>query len=167
MSSPSAEELREFFSGIHREFEKLRMEIEQGKLSPHCNCSHPHGCSSSPPPNGFPNPSLLPPSTQESSNQSPPSIPPPQPINTTPSHTCSSRQNRPPPRFPQAVISKLKPGPNAWREAITQWEEPNETTRTKPLKDWPLEWYTGAMSRVTGAQYHQRKCIATEYYRCV
>ena len=156
-ASPSAEELREFFNGIHREFTQLRLEIEQGKLVPQCSCHHSHVEARNP------SPSLQP--AHQISQLSTPSIPPPLPTDSQPIHHRKTHSNRPPPRFPEAVITKLKPGPNAWRDAVTQWEKPNEITKTKALKDWPLEWYTGAMSRVTGAQYHQRRCIAAEYYQ--
>ena len=49
-----------------------------------------------------------------------------------------------------------------------QWTigQPEKGLRT-PLREWPIEWYSGRMSRCVGAKFHQRKMIAREYIRYV
>ncbi|KAF7797065.1 hypothetical protein EIP86_008257 [Pleurotus ostreatoroseus] len=72
---------------------------------------------------------------------------------------------------PQATIPDLpRPRKNqpstAWKVAIEQWRhgDPAKGLNT-PLRDWPADWYSGAMSRFTGAKYGQRRDIASEYER--
>jgi hypothetical protein len=66
------------------------------------------------------------------------------------------------PMFPQAVIPKLKGGEGSWKRAMDQWETLDEKTGVA-LKDWPAEWYQGAMSRINGTKYGHRRVIAEEY----
>ena len=61
-----------------------------------------------------------------------------------------------------AAIPYIKNGPNAWKEAINQWEKGGHNL-TCALKDWREEWYTGAMKRSTASRRAQRKLIAEEY----
>jgi hypothetical protein len=68
--------------------------------------------------------------------------------------------------IPGVVIPNLKRGPEAWRDAVHQWNDPDPSTG-KALKDWPQEWYTGMMKDVTGSKRAQRKYIALEYERWV
>lgn len=69
--------------------------------------------------------------------------------------------------IPGISISDLGHGPTAWRKAIQQWEEPDPSTGLVALKNWPREWYTGAMRTHTGAKRTTRKAIADEYNRLV
>ena len=66
--------------------------------------------------------------------------------------------------IPGAFIPALKAGPYAWKNAIEQWELAGGKL-SLALKDWPTEWYTGAMREVNGAKRAQRKLIADEYNR--
>ncbi|KAJ7437648.1 hypothetical protein B0H11DRAFT_2255127 [Mycena galericulata] len=53
----------------------------------------------------------------------------------------------------------------AWRHAIDQWELGDPSVGLMPLKDWPPQYYTGAMRLVTGTLYSNRKLLAMEYRR--
>ena len=66
--------------------------------------------------------------------------------------------------IPGLRIPNLPQGPDAWRTAVTQWEEPDETTG-KALKDWPVEWYTGSMKPIYAAKRKDRQIIAEEFKR--
>lgn len=75
------------------------------------------------------------------------------------------------PAISQAVIPDLprcrKNEPSkGWKTAVTQWFEGDpENGLNLPLRDWPEEWHSGKMSRVTGSKYAQRRGIAMEYER--
>jgi hypothetical protein len=66
--------------------------------------------------------------------------------------------------IPGLRIPNLPQGPDAWRTAVKQWEEPDETTG-KALKDWPVEWYTGPMKPIYATKRKDRQIIAEEYKR--
>lgn len=68
--------------------------------------------------------------------------------------------------IPGVVIPNLAGGPGAWKKAIDQWEKGGKGMSV-PLKDWPVEWYTGYMRKVTGAKRAQRQIIYDEYIRSV
>jgi len=63
-----------------------------------------------------------------------------------------------------ASIPYIKNGPNAWREAVNQWETGGRGLRSA-LKDWQDEWFTGAMKKSMASRRAQRKLIANEYQR--
>jgi hypothetical protein len=65
-----------------------------------------------------------------------------------------------------ATIPDLRRGPNAWLQAVEQWEIGDPETNMAPLKDWPAENYTGAMRLITGTKRSMRKLIACEFIRC-
>lgn len=65
-----------------------------------------------------------------------------------------------------ASIPRLPPGSAAWEEGIRQWTTPDPSTGLA-LKDWPSEWYTGAMTKVNGPKYTSRRIIFEEFERCV
>ncbi|KAG6811000.1 hypothetical protein H0H87_010655 [Tephrocybe sp. NHM501043] len=64
------------------------------------------------------------------------------------------------------IIPNLKAGSDTWKNAIEQWErgEP-ERGLYIPLKDWPLEWYTGDMRTFTGSKRRDRQLVALAYER--
>ncbi|KAG6843139.1 hypothetical protein H0H87_007534, partial [Tephrocybe sp. NHM501043] len=64
------------------------------------------------------------------------------------------------------IIPNLKAGSDTWKNAIEQWErgEPEHGLYI-PLKDWPLEWYTGDMQTFTGSKHHDRQLVALAYER--
>lgn len=66
--------------------------------------------------------------------------------------------------LPGVVIPNIVKGPDAWKKAIHQWED-GGIGLTVPLKDWPSEWYTGDMRKITGAKRAQRQIIYDEYIR--
>jgi hypothetical protein len=55
----------------------------------------------------------------------------------------------------------------AWRRAVDQWELGDPSVGLIPLKNWPPQYYTGAMRLVTGTLYSNRKLLAMEYRRYV
>ncbi|KAF9058958.1 hypothetical protein BDP27DRAFT_1432012 [Rhodocollybia butyracea] len=59
-----------------------------------------------------------------------------------------------------------KHGEDLFLAVVKQWEEgdPSHGLVT-PLKDWPVEWYTGTMRLVTGTKRSNRKLVADEYER--
>jgi hypothetical protein len=63
------------------------------------------------------------------------------------------------------VIPDIKSGPGAWREAVRQWEEDEPSRDFRALRDWPREWYTGAMRPVTGSKRRERELVALAYER--
>ncbi|KAJ7199322.1 hypothetical protein B0H12DRAFT_1290915 [Mycena haematopus] len=67
---------------------------------------------------------------------------------------------------PGAIIPNVGKDATAWKRAIDQWynDDPLKGL-TKPLKDWPDDWYKGAMRLKTGALYSNRKLLAEEYER--
>ena len=173
MAPVTTGEFRELFDNIGREFRRLHFDIEQVKLVSTIPCSHPHVESQT-----ASHPQYLPSLSQQN----------PAPLNLVaynqpPLHTSSSQQPAPcldpfalqktkkrtrsVPPFPHVSIRKIPHGPDAWREAVQQWEKPNPTTGLIPLKDWPSEWYSGGMSRFTGSLWHQRKVVSEEFYRYV
>lgn len=66
--------------------------------------------------------------------------------------------------LPGVVIPNIVKGPDAWKDVIFQWETGGKGL-TIPLKDWPSEWYTGDMRKITGAKRAQRQIIYEEYVR--
>ena len=163
LTSPATSgEVRHLFESVERQVDKLRFDIENGKLFP----SHL-----------IPAPSLPPSSTTQlsqppviSATSAPPTSHNQVPTTITllpPCNTSKPKSNRSVPPFPNATIPNIKPGRDAWREAIKHWEDPHTIPNGRALKDWPLEWYTGGMSRFTGSKYTQRKDIANEFIRYV
>ncbi|TCD65482.1 hypothetical protein EIP91_002566 [Steccherinum ochraceum] len=75
-------------------------------------------------------------------------------------------QSTPQIKYPDAVIPSLGglKGVEVFRTAMKQWYEVDERTNLA-LKDWPKEWYTGEMRKVTGSLYGQRRMVAEEYER--
>lgn len=67
---------------------------------------------------------------------------------------------------PGAIIPNVGKDATAWKRAIDQWYNGDPSKGlTKPLKDWPDDWYKGAMRLKTGALYSNRKLLAEEYER--
>ncbi|KAJ7225060.1 hypothetical protein B0H12DRAFT_1205286 [Mycena haematopus] len=67
---------------------------------------------------------------------------------------------------PGAIIPNVGKDATAWKRAIDQWYNGDPSKGlTKPLKDWPDDWYKGAMRLKTGALYSNRKLLADEYER--
>ncbi|KAF9071276.1 hypothetical protein BDP27DRAFT_1382450 [Rhodocollybia butyracea] len=59
-----------------------------------------------------------------------------------------------------------KHGEDLFMAVVKQWEEGDPSQGlTMPLKDWPVEWYTGSMRLVTGTKRSNRKLVADEYER--
>ncbi|KAF9056963.1 hypothetical protein BDP27DRAFT_1433134 [Rhodocollybia butyracea] len=69
--------------------------------------------------------------------------------------------------IPGVVVPDIsKHGEDLFLAVVKQWEEgdPSQGLVT-PLKDWPVEWYTGNMRLVTGTKRSNRKLVAEEYER--
>lgn len=101
-----------------------------------------------------PGPSLIP---GNSSGGSTPPIPPDQ--NQPAIHPTATIP------IPGVLIPGVGRDASAWRRAIDQWYFGDNKVGLKPLKDWPLHYYTGAMRLVTGTLYSNRKLLAMEYER--
>jgi hypothetical protein len=69
--------------------------------------------------------------------------------------------------LPDVQIPNIRRGPEAWKEAVKQWEEGDPDTGFKALKDWPEEWYTGSQRLHFATKRSQRRVIADEYRRYV
>ncbi|KAG1805102.1 uncharacterized protein HD556DRAFT_1437265 [Suillus plorans] len=67
--------------------------------------------------------------------------------------------------IPGVGIPDLPRGPDAWRAAVKQWEDPAAFIGSKALKDWPEDWYSGMMRTITGTKRNMRKVIALEFHR--
>ncbi|KAG2037162.1 hypothetical protein BDR03DRAFT_982517 [Suillus americanus] len=67
--------------------------------------------------------------------------------------------------IPGVGIPDLPRGPDAWHAAIKQWEDPAASIGGKALKDWPEDWYSGAMCTITGVKRNMCKVIALEFDR--
>ncbi|KAF5382515.1 hypothetical protein D9615_003084 [Tricholomella constricta] len=63
------------------------------------------------------------------------------------------------------AIPNLKSGPDAWKQAVKQWEEGDEVAGLVALKDWPAEWYTRGMRTFTGSKRRDRELIVIAYNR--
>ncbi|KAK7057802.1 hypothetical protein R3P38DRAFT_3546631 [Favolaschia claudopus] len=96
------------------------------------------------------------------------------PSNTPPNASTSNTTSRPNSRIPISeqvevlagvAIPDLKKGDRAWLDAVRQWEYGDENQGLKALRDWPREWYSDGMRKVTGAKRSQRKLIFEEYER--
>lgn len=68
---------------------------------------------------------------------------------------------------PGTFIGNIKPGPQAWLEAIQQWEEGDPECGMRPLRDWEPADYQGAQRTKVAAKRQIRELIAGEYNRCV
>ncbi len=79
-----------------------------------------------------------------------------------PSDSENWEQNRPLP-VPGVYVSNISRTRDSWREAVKQWEEGDPSRSILPLKDWPLEWYTGAMWKYTISKQKARQIITEEY----
>ncbi|KAG1779265.1 hypothetical protein EV702DRAFT_966351 [Suillus placidus] len=80
-----------------------------------------------------------------------------------PAHARNTRGKAAP--IPGVGIPDLPHGPDAWRTAIKQWEDPAASIGGRALKDWPEDWYSGAMHTITGVKRNIRKVIALEFDR--
>lgn len=60
-------------------------------------------------------------------------------------------------------IPNLRAGPDAWRDAIKQWEEGDPATGLVALKDWSEAWYRGTMRTFTASKRHERELIVIAY----
>ncbi|KAK7684328.1 hypothetical protein QCA50_012652 [Cerrena zonata] len=128
LTSPVAiGEVRELFGSVGREFQRLRLDIEQGKLAPfqnqlqaHGHCSHIHNISSVTYPAAFSTPQPRSDLRTEAQPLTSSQLwQPLQHINNTSSQPIPSRNTgRPTPPIPDAVIPNIPHGPNAWREGI-------------------------------------------------
>ena len=178
MSPATTGEVRCLFESVERQFDKLRFDIENGKLIPpqlHALFLQPTL--------SLPSITITPGSSQllSSGLSQIPTVSAacthsgsvnnnPLVVNSQTTHQLSpprSKNKRSAPPFPHATIPNIKPGRDAWREAVKHWEDSRLIPNGRALKDWPVEWYTGGMSRFTGSKYTQRKDIAQEYIRCV
>ena len=59
---------------------------------------------------------------------------------------------------------------DSWKIPVKDWFEADPRIgHLVPLKDWKLEWYSGALGRVDGhaAKYHQQRVVAQEFQMCV
>lgn len=65
------------------------------------------------------------------------------------------------------VIPNLKAGPDAWKEAVRQWEEGDTSVSLIALKDWPAAWFTGEMRTLTGSKRRDRELVAIAYNKSV
>ncbi|KAJ7028164.1 hypothetical protein C8F04DRAFT_1044291 [Mycena alexandri] len=101
-----------------------------------------------------PRPSLIP---GNSLGGSTPSIPPDQ--NQVVVHPTATIP------IPGVLIPSVGRDASAWRHAIDQWYFGDNKAGLTPLKDWPPNYYTGAMRLVTGTLYSNRKLLAMEYER--
>ncbi|KAF5371482.1 hypothetical protein D9615_009624 [Tricholomella constricta] len=63
------------------------------------------------------------------------------------------------------AIPNLRAGPDAWKQAVKQWEEGDEAAGLVALKDWPVEWYTRRMRTFTGSKRRDRELIVIAYDR--
>ncbi|KAF8060132.1 hypothetical protein FPV67DRAFT_1423798 [Lyophyllum atratum] len=84
-------------------------------------------------------------------------------ITDDPEPSEQSKQSPRPAPIPGVFIPNLKPGADAWREAIKQWDEGDVTIGFKALKDWPVEWYTGSMRTFTGTKRRDRQLVVLAY----
>jgi len=66
---------------------------------------------------------------------------------------------------PGVYVCNISRTRGSWREAVKQWEEGDPSRNILPLKDWPLEWYTGAMRKYTASKRKTRQIITDEYVR--
>ncbi|KAG1905703.1 uncharacterized protein F5891DRAFT_975873 [Suillus fuscotomentosus] len=85
-----------------------------------------------------------------------PAIPPAHAHNT---HGCAGKAAP----IPGIGIPHLPCGPDAWHIAVKQWEDPAASIGSKALKDWPEDWYSGAMCTITSVKRNMRKVIALEF----
>ncbi|KAJ7884335.1 hypothetical protein B0H14DRAFT_2564393 [Mycena olivaceomarginata] len=67
--------------------------------------------------------------------------------------------------LPRISVPSVGKDAMAWRRAVDQWELGDPSVGLIPLKNWPPQYYTGAMCLVTGTLYSNRKLLAMEYRR--
>lgn len=71
------------------------------------------------------------------------------------------------PTTPGISIQNIKRGPDAWWEAVKQWNEDDPVTGAPALKHWDREWYErGANKEAFGMKRTQRRYIAEAFERC-
>ncbi|KAF8639178.1 hypothetical protein AX17_001665 [Amanita inopinata Kibby_2008] len=75
---------------------------------------------------------------------------------------ASIEQGTGPSPQPGVRIQDLMGGPDAWRTAIQQWDG-DPDTGVLGLKDWPREWYSGAMGKMTATKRSTRQLVALEF----
>lgn len=159
-------ETREFKKSVDAQFQAvvailtLFLTHSMGDSTSTPSTTFPHALAAAPASRVLSGPPAAP--YTSSSSQHPPAIPTP-PVCRQLEHECSTRA-------PQAIpilglrIPNLPQGPEAWRVAVKQWHEVDETTG-KSLKEWPTEWFTGAMRSVFAVKRTARQIIAVEYDR--
>ncbi|KAF8333359.1 hypothetical protein F5887DRAFT_893721 [Amanita rubescens] len=74
------------------------------------------------------------------------------------------QEHRVVPPIPDLRIDDLGKGPDAWMQAVHQWDVA-ASRGIAPLKSWKPDWYQGAMASYFAAKRSQRKTIAEEYAR--
>lgn len=77
--------------------------------------------------------------------------------------SSKARDSRPVP-IPGVTIPNIRAGPDAWKDAIIQWEQ-GEPARglTIPLKDWPDAWYKHEMRTFTASKRRERELVVIAY----
>ncbi|KAJ7867899.1 hypothetical protein B0H14DRAFT_3587365 [Mycena olivaceomarginata] len=65
--------------------------------------------------------------------------------------------------LPRISVPSVGKDAMAWLRAVDQWELGGPSVGLILLKNWPPQYYTGAMRLVTGTLYSNRKLLAMEY----
>ncbi|KAG5640357.1 hypothetical protein DXG03_009090 [Asterophora parasitica] len=80
-------------------------------------------------------------------------------------HALTYRKKITPP-IGEAIIPDIGGSEGAWKRAAIQWIEGDPSRGLHvPLKDWPLDWYTGEMRPFNGTKRSHRELIGKEYIR--
>lgn len=82
----------------------------------------------------------------------------------THTEASSKQQHRAVPPIPNLHIDDLGKGPDAWLNAVHQWNVA-ASPGVEPLKSWKPNWYQGEMAPYFASKRSQRKTIAEEYAR--
>jgi len=85
-------------------------------------------------------------------------------ITSQPCTSAERQEHRVVPPIPDLRIDNLGKGPDAWVQAVHQWNVA-ASHGIAPLKSWKPDWYQGAMAPYFAAKRSQRKTIAEEYAR--
>ncbi|KAJ7182076.1 hypothetical protein C8R46DRAFT_1027878 [Mycena filopes] len=68
--------------------------------------------------------------------------------------------------IPGAIIPNVGRDAYSWKRAVDQWYHGDPANGlVVPIKDWPVQWYTGSMRLKTGTLYSNRKLLAEEFAR--
>jgi len=84
-------------------------------------------------------------------------------VHNHPSHPLQRKRSPP---IPRMVVSNLKKGKDAWREAVSQWENPSRKWVVS-LKDWPEIWHASDMkekSRQLNERCERWLIVHTSYH---